>query len=53
MMATLTATCGVSAILVGVIVALGMIEQRLAPGGRRLELATWPDASPPRRCPIR
>ena len=40
MMMTLVATGGVMAILVSLIVALGMIEQRLAPGDRRLELAT-------------
>ena len=45
MMVTLIATCGVSAILVGVIVALGRIEQRLAPGGCRARVAadsSWP-----------
>jgi len=50
MMMTLVATGGVMAILVSLIVALGMIEQRLAPGDRRLELATRSDGpTAPRR----
>ncbi|HET9535352.1 MAG TPA: hypothetical protein VFP43_08420 [Mesorhizobium sp.] len=35
MLVTLIATFGVSAILVGVMAALSMIERRLAPGARR------------------
>ena len=35
MLVTLIATFGVSAILVGVMAALSMIERRLMPGGRR------------------
>ena len=60
MLVTLIASFGVSAILVGVMAALSMIERRLAPGarwapsagGRPLELATRPDGSPPRRYPF-
>ena len=45
MLVTLIATFGVSAILVGVMAALSMIERRLAPGGRRAPEAadsSWP-----------
>ena len=45
MMVTLVATCGVSAILAGVLVALGMIERHLATSGRQALVATglnWP-----------
>lgn len=48
MMVTLVATCGVSAILAGVLVALGMIERRLAPeGSQALDAAglNWPVCS--------
>lgn len=50
MMVTFIATSGVIAILMSLIVALGKIEQHLAPRDCRLELATRPDGStPPRR----
>ena len=45
MLVTLIATFGVSAILVGVMAALSMIERRLVPGGRRAPAAadsSWP-----------
>jgi hypothetical protein len=45
MLVTLIATFGVSAILVGVMAALSMIERHLAPGGRRAPQAadsSWP-----------
>jgi hypothetical protein len=45
MMASLVATCGVIAILAGVIVALGMVVQRLGPADR----SSPAPASPRRR----